>query len=153
MKGKYAFISGLKEPYCSFVKQQNPTKIDECISICREYDNIQAQINYKTFLRQNLSRKNIPKPPMNNHQNSRPNPHQNNISNRNNFNSNNNSFRNPINFPHRRPYQPYIPNNNFQQPRGNEFRPQNNSNNFELMEISSRNTLIQFSECSPIAKC
>lgn len=54
----YSFVSGLKEPYCSFVRQQNPTNLDACISICRDYDNIQTQINYKNFLRQNMSKKN-----------------------------------------------------------------------------------------------
>lgn len=123
----YAFISGLKEPYCSFVRQQNPQTLDSCVNTCREYDNIQAQINYKNFLRQNISRKNIPKPMHN--QNSRPSPHhQNNAPNRFNFNPNNNFFRNPNNFSPNRPQQRnFTPNPQNNTP--NVFKPRTTNNN------------------------
>nr|CAH7730113.1 unnamed protein product [Callosobruchus chinensis]CAH7730817.1 unnamed protein product [Callosobruchus chinensis] len=49
-----SFISGLNEPYRSYVRQQNPTNIDSCVQFCRDYDNLQMQVDYKNFLRTNL---------------------------------------------------------------------------------------------------
>lgn len=143
----YAFISGFKEPYCSFIRQKSPTSLDACVNICREYDNIQAQINYKNFLRQNMSKKNIFKPSIQNTNNVRPNynnPFQNH-QRPNNFQ--NNSFpRGPINFNfNHRPQRNFTNTHNFPN-RSNVFRPQNqnHSNQFPKptpMSVSSRNTL------------
>lgn len=138
----YAFISGLKEPYCSFVRQQNPINIDACVNICREYDNIQAQINYKNFLRQNMSKKNVFKQPT--HFNS-----QQISTNRNNFKFENSFSRGPINFPPKRTQQtPFSTNVQANQsPRVNVFKPQNNTSHLPKptpMSINSRNTYHSF---------
>jgi len=135
----YSFISGLKEPYCSFVRQQKPTKIDECINICREYDNIQAQINYKNFLRHNMSKKNIFK--TNSHFS-----HNNSNRNHSSFENSNSFPRGPVNLPPRKPHQQHFPTNiqAFSSPRNNVFKPQNNNNNLPRptpMSVTSRNTL------------
>lgn len=133
----YAFISGLKEPHCSFVRQKNPKNIDDCINICREYENIQAQINYKNFLRQNLSKKNVYKPTVA--------PQQHFNSYRNNIRFENSFPRGPVNLPPRKPQQTNFPTNvqAFQHPKNNVFRPQNNSHNLPKptpMSVNTRNT-------------
>lgn len=38
------------------MRQQTPTNLELAINLCRSYDNLQIQINYKNFLRQNLPR-------------------------------------------------------------------------------------------------
>ena len=134
----YAFISGLREPYCSYIRQQNLTSIDACVNSCREYDNIQAQINYKNFLRQNMSKRNTINSTQsrffnnNNNNFDQRRPHQNN--NHNNFNrqhfSNNNNF-NDFNRQNLTPTQ-------------NVFKPGSNNNNLPKptpMTVTSRNTL------------
>lgn len=138
----YSFVSGLREPYCSFVRQQNPINLDNCISICREYDNIQAQINYKNFLRQNMSKKNTFK----NHNTSANHQHsQNNQRPHTNFHANAsphiNSFpRGPINLSTNKPYQ-----KSFQAPQNdkNVFKPRYNTDHLPKptpMSTTTRHT-------------